>query len=94
MKYKSGTLICWGAVITPTGVGQGAANTVTLPKAYANTSYAITCAWEMINAGSGRREIIENSVSTTNFKWRVVSGAGNYNLQLRSFRWMTIGQGA
>lgn len=94
MKFKSGTLICWGVDATPSGAGQGTQHTVTLPKAYANNTYSLANCWEFVDFGSGRRDVVAGSFTTTNFKWMVKSGAGNYDQACRSFRWITIGRGA
>lgn len=94
IRFKSGKLVQWGVASTPSGAGQGTQHTVTLPKAYANTSYSLANCWEFVNFGGGRRDVVAGSFTTTSFKWVVISASGNYDQACRSFRWITIGQGA
>lgn len=80
MKFKSGKQICWGSGTTKGG-------TVTLPKAFGESTYSVTLSG--VNTASGSQYgIYLNTQTTTNFKVKW------YGSAYSKFYYIAVGKGA
>lgn len=93
-KWKSGKLVQYGfKTYTNTGVSQNTDNVINFVKPYKTNPKVVTgYKFEPVTYASGG--IFTTSISTTQFIFRCISYAENYNRFVRQIDWIAIGQGA